>query len=292
MDSMAGYTKLFNSILASTIWREEKETKILWITMLAMADKDGMVEASIPGLSDLARLTVKETQKALGILESPDEFSRTKEHEGRRIEPVLGGWLVLNHAHYRQKMDMDERREYLRLKKQESRDRQRQQGVNNCPEVSTKSTQAESREQRADPKSNISPSEGESQIHSKPTSGKKSGGVGADPRYTPFVEQWVKLYAAHFGEPYVMNGGRDGKQLSQFLKTAPHLSLERMCDVAQRGWTEQETNPFCKACKASVTICGYVTRWNEITAELARTSTKNLVSGRKQIPQHIPGSGF
>jgi len=150
MDTMAGYTKLFNSILASTIWREEKETKILWITMLAMADKDGMVEASIPGLADLARLTVKETQTALGILESPDEFSRTKDHEGRRIEPVLGGWLVLNHAKYRQKMDMDERREYLRVKKQESRDRQRQQSVNNCPETSTKSTQAESREQRAD----------------------------------------------------------------------------------------------------------------------------------------------
>ena len=150
MDAMAGYTKLFNSILASTIWREEKETKILWITMLAMADKDGMVEASIPGLADLARLTVKETQKALGILESPDEFSRTKDHEGRRIEPVLGGWLVLNHSKYRQKMDMDERREYLRVKKQESRDRQRQQSVNNCPETSTKSTQAESREQRAD----------------------------------------------------------------------------------------------------------------------------------------------
>lgn len=147
---MAGYTKLFNSILASTIWREGKETKILWITMLAMADKDGMVEASVPGLADMARLSVKETQIALGILESPDEFSRTKDHEGRRIEPVSGGWLVLNHATYRQKMDMDERREYLRLKKQESRDRQRQQCVNNCPEPSTESTQAESREQRAE----------------------------------------------------------------------------------------------------------------------------------------------
>jgi hypothetical protein len=144
MSTMAGYTKLFNSILASTIWREGKETKILWITMLAMADKDGMVEASVPGLADMARLSVKETQAALGILESPDEFSRTKDHEGRRIEPVLGGWLILNHATYRQKMDMDERSEYLRLKKQESRDRARQQ-------LSTKSTQAESREQRADP---------------------------------------------------------------------------------------------------------------------------------------------
>lgn len=288
---MAGYTKLFNSILASTIWREGKETKILWITMLAMADKDGMVEASVPGLADMARLSVKETQTALGILESPDEFSRTKDHEGRRIEPVLGGWLVLNHATYRQKMDMDERREYLRLKKQESRDRKRQQGVNNCPEESTKSTQAESREQRADPKSNTSPSEGESQIPSKPTSEKKNKVMGADPRYKPFVEQWVKLYAAHFGEPYVMNGGRDGKQLSQFLKTAPHLSLERMCDVAQRGWTEQETNPFCKACKASVTICGYVTRWNEITAELARADTLKLVNGRKPTREIAPAEG-
>ena len=48
---MAGYTKLFNSILQSTIWREDDKTRIVWITLLAMADKNGIAETSLPSLA-------------------------------------------------------------------------------------------------------------------------------------------------------------------------------------------------------------------------------------------------
>ena len=50
---MSGYTKLFNSILASTVWSEPNETRIVWITLLAMADKNGIIEGSVPGLAVL-----------------------------------------------------------------------------------------------------------------------------------------------------------------------------------------------------------------------------------------------
>lgn len=126
---MAGYTKLFNSILASTIWRESKETKILWITMLAMSDKDGKVDGSIPGLADLARLSIDEIKRSLSELMAPDEFSRTQEHEGRRIASVDGGWQILNHRKYRDKMGAEARREYLRLKAREYRSKARRQIV-------------------------------------------------------------------------------------------------------------------------------------------------------------------
>ncbi len=119
--SMTGYSKLFGSIITSTIWREDKETKILWITMLALKDKNGNVEGSVPGLADMARLTIEETLEALEKLRSPDPHSRTKENEGRRIEDVDGGWVVLNHQKYRDKMNADERREYLRVKQVEHR---------------------------------------------------------------------------------------------------------------------------------------------------------------------------
>lgn len=119
--SMAGYTKLFNSILASTIWREDDKTRIVWITLLAMADKNGVAEGSVPGLADLARVEIEEAEAALVKLMSPDPYSRTTEHEGRRIEKVDGGWAVLNHAKYRSKMSADERREYNRLKQKEWR---------------------------------------------------------------------------------------------------------------------------------------------------------------------------
>lgn len=118
---MSGYTKLFSSILASTIWREDKDTRIVWITLLAMADKNGIAEGSIPGLADFARLSVDETRKALIKLESPDPDSRTQVDEGRRIRTIEGGWLLVNHAKYRQKLNEDERREYKRLKQAQYR---------------------------------------------------------------------------------------------------------------------------------------------------------------------------
>ncbi len=135
---MTGYSKLFGSIITSTIWREDKETKILWITMLALKDKNGDVEGSVPGLADMARLTIEETEEALEKLRSPDPHSRTKDNEGRRIEDIDGGWHVLNHNKYRDKMNADERREYLRIKQQEHR--ARQQSVNKRKRKSTLST--------------------------------------------------------------------------------------------------------------------------------------------------------
>lgn len=128
--------------------------------MLALADKYGVVEGSIPGLADMARLSIAETQESLLLLHSPDEFSRTTDHEGRRVKTIDGGWQILNHGKYREKMNADERREYLRIKKAESRERQenrsttvnnRQQSSTPVPSTGTLSTHAECRVQSADP---------------------------------------------------------------------------------------------------------------------------------------------
>lgn len=121
--AITGYTKLFSTILGSSIWHEPKEHKILWITMLALADKNGLVNASLPGLASFAGLTIQETQAGLNSFLAPDQFSRTKTDEGRRIREVEGGWLLVNHAKYRDMLNKEERREYLRIKKQESRKR-------------------------------------------------------------------------------------------------------------------------------------------------------------------------
>ena len=144
---MTGYTKLFGSIVASTIWREDDKTRIVWVTMLAMANYRGDVEASIPGLADMARVTIADAEKALVALQAPDPYSRTRDYEGRRIEQIEGGWHLLNHAKYRDKMGKDERREYLRRKQAERRARLKeealgncQHGVNNCSDLSTPST--------------------------------------------------------------------------------------------------------------------------------------------------------
>ena len=112
---MTGYTKLFSSITDSTVWREPDRTRLVWITMLAMADADGYVAASVPGLADRARVPLEDCLKALEAFRAPDEWSRTKEYEGRRIMDVDGGWQLLNHGKYRAIQDAEHRREQARL---------------------------------------------------------------------------------------------------------------------------------------------------------------------------------
>ena len=95
------YTKLFSSITESTIWREADHIRLVWITMLAMADRKGRVWASVPGLADRARVSIESCVEALERLQSPDEWSRTEDNEGRRIAKIDGGWILLNHEKYR-----------------------------------------------------------------------------------------------------------------------------------------------------------------------------------------------
>jgi hypothetical protein len=120
---MPGYTKLFNRILHSTIWREDDKTRLLWITMLAMANKDGVVECTIPGLADMARISLEDCEAALDRFQKPDKYSWSKEAEGRRITVVEGGWQLINHAKYRDLLSKEDQREKTRLRVEKWRER-------------------------------------------------------------------------------------------------------------------------------------------------------------------------
>jgi len=102
------YTKLFSSIVTSTIWTEDANTCKIWVTMLAISDKHGEVHASIPGLAQIAGMSLPDTEAAISKFLSPDKYSRTSDDEGRRIEKIDGGWILLNHAKYRAMASKDE----------------------------------------------------------------------------------------------------------------------------------------------------------------------------------------
>lgn len=95
------YTKLWHKIVTSSIWDADDQTRIVWITMLALANRDGFVEASSSSLALLSRVPRKDCEKALEVLRSPDPDSRTKADDGRRIEDTDGGWVLLNYEKYR-----------------------------------------------------------------------------------------------------------------------------------------------------------------------------------------------
>ena len=101
---MTNYVKIYGSqLLRSTVWvSTDKETKLVWITLLSIADRHGLALTSIPGLAKDAGVDIDECERSLKTLCSPDPYSRTKKYEGRRLEVIDGGFLLLNYKKYRE----------------------------------------------------------------------------------------------------------------------------------------------------------------------------------------------
>lgn len=209
---MSGYTKLWSSILESTIWNEDHPTVRVWITMLAMKDQNGFVAASVPGLAVRARVTTEECRAALGKLLSPDEDSRTKDFEGRRIAEADGGWVVINHEKYRSKEAEEERKEYRKNWMRKKREQART-AVNTSEQVLTDVNSGE-RKQKQKQKQNA---EAEASEKSLPRS------ASADAPSSPtriLTDAFNESYERRFGAKYAFVGAKDGKIVQDVLKLA------------------------------------------------------------------------
>lgn len=108
---MAHYVKIFESIIHSTIWQEEPHVKVVWITLLAMADSNGEVQSSIPGLARASGVTIRQCEEAIQKFLAPDPYSRSKTAEGRRIEEIHGGWELINYREYRKLKSQEQTKE-------------------------------------------------------------------------------------------------------------------------------------------------------------------------------------
>jgi hypothetical protein len=130
-----GFTKLYSDVVNSSVWKLPSDERIVWITMLALKDRDGRVIGSLEWLADMARVPDEACRRAVKKLLAPDPRSRSLEHEGRRISRIDGGWYVLNHFRYR---DGEETiREYQRRKQAEYRQRKRREAMEAMQNKST-----------------------------------------------------------------------------------------------------------------------------------------------------------
>lgn len=154
------YSKLDSGIVNSSIWSEPLATRVLWITMLAMSDENGFVSTSLPGLVRAANIPKEDFISAIKALESPDEYSRTEEYEGRRVEKIEGGWVILNFKKYRERYEVIKKQTRERV--QRFRDRNKNVTHGNVTEtlspVSVSSSSSEFKDQviDTDPKNVLS----------------------------------------------------------------------------------------------------------------------------------------
>jgi hypothetical protein len=127
------FTKLQRSIITSSIWLESDKTRLVWITLLALCDRDGIARCSQRNLAYQARVDDADCDKAIEILSKPDPDSRDL-GDGRRIERVEGGFLILNYKSKLEEGMTEERRNYFREKKREQRAKARAKGGTIRPE--------------------------------------------------------------------------------------------------------------------------------------------------------------
>lgn len=120
---MSGYTKLFSDIIESSIWNEPPDTCKVWITLLALSDKDGYVRGSVGWLAGKARVSKEKCAAAITLFQQPDDESRTADHEGRRIEQMDDGWLILNYLKFRDRLSTDATATATRIRVQKHRER-------------------------------------------------------------------------------------------------------------------------------------------------------------------------
>lgn len=130
---MAGYSKLFSSIVTSSVWCEDNIVLRVWIAMLATCDASGVVEGSVPGFASLCRITSDEMRHSLDRLMAPDPDSRTPDHDGRRVEAIRGGWRILNYLDYRNRLQEKDGSKAKAMR--ESRERARVTASNKLPGV-------------------------------------------------------------------------------------------------------------------------------------------------------------
>lgn len=74
---VSGWNRLLCRILDSSLWAESDQTRIVWITLLAMADRYGRVISSIIGVQHRARVPMEACVEALDIFSKPDAHSTT-----------------------------------------------------------------------------------------------------------------------------------------------------------------------------------------------------------------------
>lgn len=98
-----GFVPLPRTLLTSSLWTNETPSTFkAWLALLSLADHEtGIAPVSGPqALAYQAAISKDEAHEAIARLSAPDPESRSTAFDGRRIERVEGGFLILGHERH------------------------------------------------------------------------------------------------------------------------------------------------------------------------------------------------
>ena len=147
-------------------------------------------------------MTGEEAESAIACLENPDANSSDPDNEGRRIERVPGGWLVLNAEKHRAMVTRAVIQEQTRLRVQRHREG-----------LKRKRNARVTRSQKAN--ASVTPSETGSETGSEST---VAAPKEPDPRVREFIDWFHDEYAKERnGAKYIVKGPKDGATVKRLL---------------------------------------------------------------------------
>lgn len=136
---MSGYTPVFNTVFTGTLHGRWPDTG-LWLCILALSDKHGIVDCTPAYIASVTGLTVTDVEQCISRFMEPDQYSRTQAAEGRRLELVDAGrpwgWRIVNHGKYREKARLHAKDSARTESGEDAARKALQRGVPRCPPVS------------------------------------------------------------------------------------------------------------------------------------------------------------
>ena len=120
------FGKLFRQTYSGSMRRKGADVFAVWPYILAHGDKRHFVEIDVGIIAFEIGMTEERVEAVVKYLAGPDDESRNKAHDGRRIVNVSGKvYRIVSGDEYQKIKTSDELLEYNRRKAQESRDRRR-----------------------------------------------------------------------------------------------------------------------------------------------------------------------
>ena len=123
------FIELDPGLLNSTVWTQPATTAVVWLTLRLAAGPGGVVRTSIPGLANLANVTLEQCEAALSFLARPDPYNTNQEALGRRVQATQDGWVLLEQFKSEERVADERRRAMNAARQRRFRQRQRERGA-------------------------------------------------------------------------------------------------------------------------------------------------------------------
>ena len=142
------YGKIFDSMYEGTLYGHWQAI-VTFQQMIVLADADGVVDMTPQAIAARTSIPLEIIQAGIKVLEAPDQYSRTPDEDGKRIELLdehrPWGWHIVNHEKYKNLRDADEIRAQNRERQQRFRDKKKTVTQRNAPSRSVTGGNGESR---------------------------------------------------------------------------------------------------------------------------------------------------